>query len=47
MLEILAQYESLSGQQINKGKIAIFFSKSTNEAMKLEIQEALGIQEIK
>ena len=47
MLEILAQYESLSRQQINKGKTTIFFSKSTNEAMKMEIQEALGIQEIK
>ena len=47
VLEILAQYESLSGQQINKGKTAIFFSKSTNEAMKLEIQEALGVQGIK
>ena len=47
MLEILAQYEILSGQQINKGKTAIFFSKSTNEDMKLEFQEALGMQEIK
>ena len=47
VLEILAQYESLSGQQINKGKTSIFFSKSTNEDMKLEIQEALGMQEVK
>ena len=47
MLEILAQYESLLGQQINRGKTAIFFSKSTNEAMKLEIKEALGVPEIK
>ena len=32
---------------INRGKTAIFFSKPTNEAMKLEIQEELGVQEIK
>ena len=46
VLQILAHYERLSGQQINRGKTAIFFSKSTNDAMKLEIKEALGVPEI-
>ena len=45
-MEILETYEVASGQQVNKSKTAIFFSKSTVEATKQEIKEALGIQEI-
>ena len=46
VLEILTSYESLSGQKINRGKTSIFFSKSTTEAMRTEIKEALGVPEI-
>ena len=42
VLEILASYESLLGLKINQGKTSIFFSKSTIEAMRTEIKEALG-----
>ena len=45
-MEILETYEGASGQKVNKSKTAIFFSKSTAEATKQEIKEALGIQEI-
>ena len=34
VLEILATYESVSRQQINKRKTALFFSKSTTDASK-------------
>ena len=47
MLEILATYESVSGQQINRRKTSLFFSKSTTEEKKkTEIKEALGVLEI-
>ena len=46
VLDILASYESMSGQQINQGKTFIFFSKSTTIAMRIEIKEALGVLEI-
>ena len=46
IMEILETYEVASGQKVNKSKTAIFFSKSTVEATKQEIKEALGIQEI-
>jgi len=42
MLDILASYESMSGQQINRGKTSIFFSKSTTSTMRIEIKEVLG-----
>ena len=45
-MEILETYEGASGQKVNKNKTAIFFSKSTVEATKQEIKEALGLQEI-
>ena len=38
VLEILATYEHLLGQQINRGKTSLFFSKSTTEAMRQEIK---------
>ena len=31
MLEILATYDSVSGQQINQNKTSLFFSKLTSE----------------
>ena len=35
-----------SGQQINKAKIIIFFSKSTSEERRLVIKNTLGVVEI-
>ena len=46
VLDLLASYESMSGQQINRGKTSIFFSKSTTLDMRAEIKEALGVPEI-
>ena len=45
-LEILHIYERSSGQQINKAKTTIFFSKSTREEEKLLIKDTLGVVEI-
>ena len=42
VLEILASYESLSGQKINRDKTSIFFSKSTIEARRMEIKNLWG-----
>ena len=47
VLEILAAYESMSGQKINKGKTSIFFSKSTTEAMRAAIKDTLRVSEIR
>ena len=46
VLEILATYESVSGQQINRRRTFLFFSKSTSEEKKREIKEAFRILEI-
>ena len=46
VLEILATYESVSGQQINWRRTFLFFSKSTSEEKKREIKEAFRILEI-
>ena len=45
-MDILGVYERCSGQQINKNKMTIFFSKSTTEASRNQIKDALGIVEI-
>ena len=45
-MEILETYEGESGQKVNKNKTTIFFSKSTDEATKQEIKNALHLQEI-
>ena len=47
ILKLLAKYESLSGQKINKDKTAIFFSKSTLEEAKVNIKNLLQLQEVK
>lgn len=44
---ILTQYEKASGQQINRQKTTIFFSKSTPDSDKLAIQNMLGVPAIK
>ena len=45
--ELLECYEMASGQQMNRSKTGLFFSKSTPLAMSVQIKEALGVQEIK
>ena len=47
VLEILEKYGRCSGQQINKNKTTIFFSKLTSEDMRTHIKQALGVPEIK
>ncbi|XP_075636614.1 uncharacterized protein LOC142608835 [Castanea sativa] len=44
---ILALYEQASGQQLNKEKTTIFFSKAVNEDTKSEITSFLGVPEVK
>ena len=43
LLEILATYERASGQQINRDKKTLFFSKSTTQEIQDTIKEALGV----
>ena len=43
LLEVLAKYERASGQQINRTKTTVFFSKSTNEDTQKTIQNLLGV----
>ena len=43
LLEVLAKYERASGQQINRTKTTIFFSKSTNADTQITIQNLLGV----
>ena len=47
VLKILSDYEAVSGQKINREKTSLFFSKSTDEETRQEIQGVLGVQEIK
>ena len=42
-MEILATYERASGQQINKDKTMLFFSKSTLQGVQDAIKDALGV----
>ena len=44
LLEILAANERASGQQLNRAKKTLFFSKSTSSEVQEVIKEALGIQ---
>ena len=46
IIDILETYEGELGQKVNKNKTTIFFSKSTDEATKQEIEATLGLQEI-
>ena len=43
LLEVLTKYEGASGQQINRDKTTLFFSKSTPQAMQNTIKTALGV----
>ena len=46
ILSILSSYKSASGQQVNRSKIALFFSKSTPDDIKELIKDLLMVQEI-
>ena len=46
ILNILEVYGKCSGQQINKNKTTIFFSKSTSEDTKNQLKIALDVPEI-
>ena len=45
-MDLLSFYEEVSGQKINKGKTALFFSKSITKANKQIIKGILGVCEI-
>ena len=42
----MAKYENASGQQINRTKTTLFFSKSTLEEMQTSIKNMLGVSVI-
>ena len=46
-MEILSNYEKVSGQKLNREKTALFFSKSTPCELQQEIMELLGVNELK
>ena len=46
LLDILAKYENASGQQINRTKTTLFFSKSTTEEVQTSIKNMLGVSVI-
>ena len=46
VLEVLQIYEKSLGQQINKAKTIVFFSKSTIEEKRQMIKNILGVEEI-
>ena len=43
LLKILAKYERAFGQQINRAKTTLFFSKSTNADIQDRIKDMLGV----
>ena len=47
MLKLLGEYESWSGQKINKDKTAVFFSKSTTDEAKSSIKNLFQVQKVK
>ena len=47
LLNILSQYEAVSGQQINRDKTTLFFSKSTTASKQTELLQLLGVPAVK
>lgn len=45
VMDILSKYESVSGQKVNREKIALFFSGSVDEGSRQNIKKKLGVQE--
>ena len=46
-MEILATFERVSRQRLNRDKTTLFFSKSTPQDQQLQIMAALGVSELK
>ena len=46
MLNVLAKYECAFGQQINRAKTTVFFSKSTTADMQNMIKDMLGVMAV-
>ena len=46
-MDLLSVYEDVSGQKINRDKIALFFSKSVTEANRKIIKGILGVHDIR
>uniref|UniRef100_A0A2N9HX16 Reverse transcriptase domain-containing protein n=1 Tax=Fagus sylvatica TaxID=28930 RepID=A0A2N9HX16_FAGSY len=44
---ILQQYEMVSGQQLNRAKTSLFFTRNTSSDMRSQIQEVFQVPEIK
>ena len=47
IMDILAAYEEVSGQRLNREKTTLFFSKSTTLDHQAQIMEELGVSELK
>ena len=47
LLNILSQYEAVSGQQINRDKTTLFFSKSITASKQTELLQLLGVPAVK
>jgi hypothetical protein len=47
LLNILSQYEAVLGQQINRDKTTLFFSKSTPASKQTELLQLLGVPAVK
>ena len=47
ILQLLQLYEQASGQKLNKEKTTVFFSKGTMEERRMELEEFLGVNEIR
>ena len=46
ILQILSTYEAASGQQVNRDKTKLFFSKSTPHSVSMELINLLGVPAI-
>ena len=47
LLDVLAKYERASGQQINRAKTTLFFSKSSTEEVQGVIKDMLGVNVVR
>jgi hypothetical protein len=47
LLHILSQYKAISGEQINRDKTTLFFSKSTPVLKQIELLQLLGVLAVK
>ena len=47
ILQLLQLYEQASGQKLNREKTTMFFSKGFTEERRMELEEFLGVNEIR